>query len=217
MVMKEKDNGMLGLFIALLILALLTWLWLQQRIAQISTEDAERSMTDAEQKAEELKEAAKSQLGSIKRAVPIQSVEPETTPEPEAGVTISVSAPETTPEPTPVPVESVTAVIDAISEPEKASEPETMPASTPETGDDLQRIEGIGPKYAEILLAAGITSYAQIARMSEDQILDVIRAGGGRKSASMATWAEQAQLAAQGDWEALAALQKSLSGGRRDE
>jgi large subunit ribosomal protein L21 len=81
--------------------------------------------------------------------------------------------------------------------------------------DDLTRIEGIGPKFAEILLAAGVDSYAKLAAMSEEAITETIRQGGGRKSASISTWAEQAQLAAAGDWDGLAALQERLSGGRR--
>ncbi len=197
MVNEEKDSGMLGLIIAVLILAVLAWLWLQQRITEISTEDAERSLADAEKKAEDLQEAARSQLGSVKRAVPIHTSEPETTPE--------VPQPPSVATPEPSLASSDTALVEAAQTPEASS------------GDDLQRIEGIGPKYEEILVAAGIITYAQIAHMSEDQILDVIRAGGGRKSASMSTWAEQAALAAKGDWEALAILQAKLSGGRREE
>lgn len=85
-----------------------------------------------------------------------------------------------------------------------------------DTGDvDLTTIEGIGPKYAEILIGAGVDTFAKIAAMSTDEIVDLVKANGGRKSASMATWAEQAKLAAAGDWDALETLQNNLSGGRR--
>ncbi|MGB7337674.1 MAG: helix-hairpin-helix domain-containing protein [Phototrophicaceae bacterium] len=84
------------------------------------------------------------------------------------------------------------------------------------TGDvDLTIIEGIGPKYAEILMGAGVTTFAQIAAMSDDEIVTLVKDNGGRKSASMGTWAEQAKLAAAGDWDGLAKLQDELSGGRR--
>ena len=80
---------------------------------------------------------------------------------------------------------------------------------------DLTIIEGIGPKYAEILMGAGVTTFAQIAAMSDDEIVTLVKDNGGRKSASMGTWAEQAKLAAAGDWDGLAKLQDELSGGRR--
>lgn len=88
-------------------------------------------------------------------------------------------------------------------------------AETDEGTIDLTIIEGIGPKYQEILNGAGITTFAQIAEMSEDEIVTLVKENGGRKAASMTSWAEQAQLAAAGDWDALAKLQDELSGGRR--
>ena len=81
-------------------------------------------------------------------------------------------------------------------------------------GDELIE-HGIGPKYAEILMGAGVTTFAQIAAMSDDEIVTLVKDNGGRKSASMGTWAEQAKLAAAGDWDGLAKLQDELSGGRR--
>mgnify|MGYP001035149878 CR=1 FL=1 len=38
---------------------------------------------------------------------------------------------------------------------------------------------------------------------------------GMRRPRSIETWAEQAELAAKGDWDALEKLQDELSGGRR--
>jgi predicted flap endonuclease-1-like 5' DNA nuclease len=81
--------------------------------------------------------------------------------------------------------------------------------------DDLTRIEGIGPKFAEMLQSAGITTFAQLADLTAERIIEIIRSAGGRKAASMETWAEQAKLAAAGDWDALAKLQQELSGGKR--
>jgi len=62
--------------------------------------------------------------------------------------------------------------------------------------DDLTQVNGIGPKSAEILAAAGIDSFAKLAAMSEDEIIETIQNGGGRKLASMNTWAEQAKALA---------------------
>src|SRR5690606_35347603 len=60
---------------------------------------------------------------------------------------------------------------------------------------DLTIIEGIGPKYAAILNVAGIHTFAQLAAMTTDEIVNLVKANGGRKSGSMPTWADQAKLA----------------------
>ena len=80
--------------------------------------------------------------------------------------------------------------------------------------DDLQRIEGIGPKIASVLNESNIVSYAQLAAMSIGGIRSILDDGGIR-TARPDTWPEQAKLAAKGDWEALALLQSQLKGGRR--
>lgn len=79
--------------------------------------------------------------------------------------------------------------------------------------DDLQVIEGIGPKIASVLKAAGVTTFAQLAAMDPDKIADLIHAGGIRL-ADPASWPEQARLAAAGDQAGLQALQDRLKGGR---
>jgi predicted flap endonuclease-1-like 5' DNA nuclease len=81
--------------------------------------------------------------------------------------------------------------------------------------DDLKLIEGIGPAYERYLNAAGINTFAQLAGMSEDDIATTVEDQGGRRAASMVSWAEQAQLAADGKWDELEQLQEELSGGRR--
>jgi predicted flap endonuclease-1-like 5' DNA nuclease len=78
----------------------------------------------------------------------------------------------------------------------------------------LRRIEGIGPKISALLQAAGLTTFSQVAVSDADSLRQVLRAGGIRM-ANPTTWPEQAQLAAAGEWEALAALQDRLTGGRR--
>lgn len=87
--------------------------------------------------------------------------------------------------------------------------------AAPDTPDDLTLIEGIGPKYRDALIAAGITTYAQLAETSQEILEQAAEDAGLRRAASMETWREQATLAARGDWEALEKLQESLSGGRR--
>jgi predicted flap endonuclease-1-like 5' DNA nuclease len=81
--------------------------------------------------------------------------------------------------------------------------------------DDLTRVEGVGPKYRDALLAAGIQTFDQLAKLSEDELGAIVKAAKMRRPASMATWAEQASYAARDDWEGLDKLQAELKGGRR--
>ncbi len=81
--------------------------------------------------------------------------------------------------------------------------------------DLLQKIEGIGPKSEAALLAAGVTTFMQVADMTEDELTTIITGAGMRRPGSISTWAEQALLAAAEDWDALTSLQDALRGGRR--
>ncbi len=90
-----------------------------------------------------------------------------------------------------------------------AEEPE------PAAPDDLRKIEGIGPKIASILNEAGISTFAQLAEASVEQLNKIVREDAGITIAFPDTWPEQAALAAAGKWDELDALQDSLKGGRR--
>lgn len=95
-----------------------------------------------------------------------------------------------------------------------------QPIAAPEAAaprpEDLQKVEGIGPKIAAILVENGIPDLAALAQTSESRLRDIIAAAGKRyRMANPATWPEQAALGAAGNWDALAALQARLKGGRR--
>ena len=82
--------------------------------------------------------------------------------------------------------------------------------------EDLQKIEGIGPKIAGLLEEAGIDSYARLARADVDRLQAILDAAGFRyRLADPTTWPEQASLAAAGRWSELEVLQEELLGGRR--
>lgn len=83
-------------------------------------------------------------------------------------------------------------------------------------GDDLKRIEGIGPKIAGLLNEAGISTFSDLAKASKTKLADVLTAAGARfRLAKPDTWQEQAKLAAAGKTEELKKLQDELKGGRR--
>lgn len=80
--------------------------------------------------------------------------------------------------------------------------------------DDLTLIEGIGPKIASVLQDTGINTFAQLA-VTDLATLEATLKTAGLRLADPASWAEQAQLAADGKLDELKALQDSLKGGRR--
>ena len=84
----------------------------------------------------------------------------------------------------------------------------------PSRPDDLKRIEGIGPKIASLLGAAGITTFAQLANTDVGRLQQILR-NAHLEMADPTSWPEQAGLAAAGDWAGLQVLQNELKGGRR--
>ena len=97
----------------------------------------------------------------------------------------------------------------------KKETPKAKPAAKKATGkaDDLKKIEGIGPKIAETLVAAGISTYADLAKTKPAKISEIIE--GVRGNHVPDTWPEQAKLAADGKWDELKALQDKLDGGKK--
>jgi predicted flap endonuclease-1-like 5' DNA nuclease len=81
--------------------------------------------------------------------------------------------------------------------------------------DNLERIEGIGPKFASALLDAEIKSFSQLSKAKPAKLEKILLEAGLRKPASLTTWAEQAVLLANGDETGFAALTKVLTAGRK--
>lgn len=93
----------------------------------------------------------------------------------------------------------------------EAPKPTTKKSSK---ADDLKKIEGIGPKIAELLKAAGIVTFADLANAELEKLQAVLTEAGSRYAMhNPATWSQQAQLAADGKWDELKELQEKLSGG----
>ena len=81
--------------------------------------------------------------------------------------------------------------------------------------DDLTKIEGVGPKVAEVLVEAGISTFAKLAESKAEDIKELLEKSGGHFNAQDPTsWPEQSQLAADGKWDELKVLQDKLIAGR---
>jgi len=90
-----------------------------------------------------------------------------------------------------------------------ASKPKAKKATA--KGDDLKKIEGVGPKIAETLNAAGISTFAELAKTDAAKISEIIADVRGNHVTD--TWPKQAQLAADGKWDELQKWQDELDGG----
>lgn len=140
-----------------------------------------------------------------------ETASPEAAPEEKmAAVTATaVKTEETQPEPAPTPEPQTEPT------PAPAPAPETKPEPEPVKPDDLKKIEGIGPKIESVLNAAAITTYAQLANTSVADLDKIVRQDAGITIAHPATWPKQAQMAADDQWDKLAAYQDELHGGRQ--
>jgi large subunit ribosomal protein L21 len=98
--------------------------------------------------------------------------------------------------------------------PEKKEGPKAA-VSKSAKGDDLKKIEGIGPKIAELLAAGGLDTYAKVAASDADKMREILAEAGNRyKSHDPTSWPQQAAIAAEGKWDELKVLQDNLDGGR---
>lgn len=96
--------------------------------------------------------------------------------------------------------------------PEVEVKPKKATAKKAAKGDKLTLIEGIGPKAAEALVAAGIDTFAKLAESKAEAIKEILDASESKLShLDPTTWAQQAQLAADGKLDELKKLQDELT------
>ena len=82
-------------------------------------------------------------------------------------------------------------------------------------GDDLTKIEGIGPKVKEVLTEAGLGTFADVAKTEAAKIEEILVSANSRyKMFDPTSWPQQAQLAADGKWDELKKWQDELDGGK---
>lgn len=167
--------------------------------------------TDSPVKAEAIDQEATMKSGAADMAEAnapeeIQAAEAKAEHEVEAKPADTTETEETAPVAT-VPAEKETAPVDAAP---TATEANTEP-------DDLTRVEGIGPKIAEVLTEAGLDTFAKVADSTPEAIREIMDAAGSQyASHDPATWPQQAKLAADGKWDELKAWQDELDGGREN-
>ena len=82
-----------------------------------------------------------------------------------------------------------------------------------EGNDDLTKVEGIGPKIAETLTEAGVSTFAELSKKSSEEIQEIIT--DVRGSHDSETWPKQAEMAVEGKWDELKAWQDELDGGSK--
>ena len=91
----------------------------------------------------------------------------------------------------------------------------TLPSGKKINQDDLKIVEGVGPKIEELLHAAGIMTWSDLASAATEKVQAILDEAGPRyRIHDPATWAKQAELAANGQWEELQDYQDRLQGGR---
>ena len=89
-------------------------------------------------------------------------------------------------------------------------------SATATAGDNLEVIEGIGPKIAAVLAAKGIATYAALAAASADDLKAILSAAGSRFAlADASTWPQQAALLRDGKMDEFRKLTDELVGGVR--
>ncbi|WP_433310762.1 helix-hairpin-helix domain-containing protein [Micromonospora chersina] len=149
--------------------------------------------------------------------VAVEETEPvRTAPEPVAADAEPAAIPtaETEPvaEPVTVPAEPVAVEAEPVAVPaEPVAEAEPVaPVAVPapraavedaapvqvDAPDDFRRIQGIGPKLAAALQAAGIRTYQQLAELDEAALRETVKAAGLRAAPGLATWSQQAKVLA---------------------
>ncbi len=89
---------------------------------------------------------------------------------------------------------------------------EEVVAKAEAKADDLTKIEGVGPKIAETLAAAGLATFADVAASTAEKIAEIIAEVRGSHTPD--AWPKQAGMAAEGKWDELKKWQDEMNGGK---
>ncbi len=113
------------------------------------------------------------------------------------------------------PAEEVKEAPAAEEKPAEEATPIPVVSGAPAKEDDYKKIEGIGPKIAELLHTAGLASFSDLENAPLDKLKGILADAGSRYTMhDPTTWPQQAALAAAGKWDELKVLQDELDGGK---
>jgi predicted flap endonuclease-1-like 5' DNA nuclease/sRNA-binding carbon storage regulator CsrA len=128
---------------------------------------------------------------------------------------------------TPPPLKKDEATPEAVAEEAPVTEPvvneviepvvedTSTPAADESAGDDLKKIEGVGPKIESLMKEGGLKTWAAVAAASPESIKEILLAAGNRyKMHDPTTWPTQAGLALEGKWDELNKWQDEHKGGK---
>ena len=166
----------------------------------------------------ELKEqmaATKTAESAPKKAVEVKADAPVEVPVEatiEAPVEATVEAPLDTVIEAPAVVQVEEEVIEVV--PEVKAELQKKSAK----GDDLKKIEGIGPKIEELLHIANIVTFSDLAKADVAVLKEILHAAGSRyQMHDPSSWPMQSEMAANGDWDKLKEWQENAKGGKIED
>ena len=99
-------------------------------------------------------------------------------------------------------------------EAKKEAAPKKATKAKASKGDDLTKIEGVGPKAAEALTNAGLETFAKVSKSKADKMKDILTEASSRLAhLDTNSWAKQAKMAADEKWDELKAWQDNAKGG----
>lgn len=82
-------------------------------------------------------------------------------------------------------------------------------------GDDLTKVEGIGPKVREVFNEAGIMTFADLAEQKAEKLAEILVEANSRyKMFDPTSWPIQAKMAADEKWDELKVWQDAHDGGK---
>ncbi len=114
------------------------------------------------------------------------------------------------------PVEKAEEPAKTEAKPEAPVEEEAKVEEAPKAeADDLTKVEGIGPKTSEALVAAGVATFAELAKKTPEEISEIIAEVRGSHVTD--TWPKQAEMAAAGNWDELKKWQDEMDWGKPAE
>ncbi len=98
--------------------------------------------------------------------------------------------------------------------PAKKEAPKKAAKAKTSKGDNLTKIEGIGPKAAEALTKAGVATFAELSKAKPAKIKEILAEASSRMAhLDPTSWPKQAKMAADDKWDKLKEWQDKVKGG----